>query len=81
MVSFGTRIKVMRTIRDISQTALAKAVGISQYDISAFENDRALPSHETLSGLQTALKVNFSYPITIHPDGVLECSLPEQSTN
>lgn len=77
MVSFGTRIKVMRTIRSISQTALAKAVGLSQYDISSFENDRTLPGPDALTGLQAALSVNFNQPICIQPDGRLDVSPPD----
>ncbi len=79
MVSIGTRIKVMRMIRSLSQTGLAKAAGVGQYDISAYENERSLPSSETLGNIQVALHVDFSQPITIQPDGRLECSAPEKN--
>jgi len=77
MVSLGTRIRFMRLVRGLSQKQFAQAVELGQWDVSAYENDRHVPTPEKLNDIARALAVNFNQPICIQPDGRLDVSPPE----
>jgi transcriptional regulator with XRE-family HTH domain len=46
---YGTFIRQVRRSRGLSQQALAEIVGIGQPNLSAYENDRQLPSVDVLN--------------------------------
>ena len=56
----GERIKAMRTQRCISQSEMAKILGISQAHFSNIENGRNNISLENLFALQDAFKVRMA---------------------
>ena len=44
MLNYGESLKYQRELKKLSQTQLAKATGISQQNISAWENNSYLPN-------------------------------------
>ncbi len=46
---YGTFIRQVRTSRGLSQTDLARIIGIEQPNLSAYENDRQMPSADVLN--------------------------------
>jgi len=46
---YGEFIRSVRTSRGLSQSELARVVGIAQPNLSAYENDRQVPSVDTLN--------------------------------
>jgi transcriptional regulator with XRE-family HTH domain len=51
---YGTFIRGLRTSRGLSQAALAEVVGISQPNLSAYEQNRRIPTLDTLNRLVVA---------------------------
>jgi transcriptional regulator with XRE-family HTH domain len=51
---YGAFIRALRTSRGLSQGALADVVGISQPNLSAYEQDRRSPTLDTLNRLVVA---------------------------
>jgi transcriptional regulator with XRE-family HTH domain len=62
MMTFGKRLKILRTLQNLTQQEVADKVdGISQTTISAWELDEALPSIHKLHLLSKALGVPDSH--------------------
>lgn len=55
-VSVGDSVRILRELQEISQNELAKATGIPQSTISAFENDRVRLGVERAKVLARALR-------------------------
>jgi transcriptional regulator with XRE-family HTH domain len=55
-MSLGSRIRAVRTLRQLSSAELAKAAGVSRGLISQIELDRANPSIDTLRRIAAALE-------------------------
>lgn len=55
---FGERMKHQRSLQNLSQEALAEAVGQSRINISRIENGERLPSVEVLISIANALHVS-----------------------
>lgn len=51
---YGAFIRSVRRSRGLSQTELARVVGIDQPNLSAYENDRQLPSADMLNKIVVA---------------------------
>lgn len=51
---YGAFIRAVRESRGISQDQLARTVGISQPNVSAYEHDRRIPNTDTLNKLLVA---------------------------
>lgn len=51
---YGSFLRRVRTSRQLSQSALAEIVGISQPNLSAYENDRRSPTVDVLNRLVVA---------------------------
>lgn len=51
---YGAFIRSLRRSRGLSQTELARVVGIDQPNLSAYENDRQLPSADMLNKIVVA---------------------------
>lgn len=58
MSDFASRLKQLRTQRDLSQTELAKEVGVHYNHIGRYERSQSKPSAETLTRLAEALGVS-----------------------
>jgi transcriptional regulator with XRE-family HTH domain len=48
-LGYGTFLRQVRTSRGLSQVQLARTVGIEQPNLSAYENDRQVPSMDMLN--------------------------------
>jgi len=70
---YGTFIRSVRESKGISQDQLARTVGISQPNLSAYEHDRRIPTADTLNKLLVACGYQLAAA-----DGarVLYCPLP-----
>lgn len=62
MVSYGTKLKMMRAFLGINQTELARQANLSQYDISLIESDKVLPSPQTKDAFNAALGIRLDSP-------------------
>lgn len=70
---YGTFIRQVRQSRGLSQQALADVVGIDQPNLSAYENDRQLPSSDMLN----KILVGCGYLLTaVAGDEHIVCDLP-----
>lgn len=58
MSNFASRLKQLRTQRSLSQTELAKKVGVHYNHIGRYERGQSKPSAETLTRLAEALGVS-----------------------
>ena len=63
MSAFSTRLKLLRKQDDLTQDALAKAVGISKSTISMYENGNREPDFETLEAFADFFNVDLDYLI------------------
>ncbi|MGD1042389.1 MAG: helix-turn-helix transcriptional regulator [Sedimentisphaerales bacterium] len=57
----GKKIKLARIELDLTQTNLAKKMGVKQKSISRYENGISLPSIETLVKIAKVLKKSAGY--------------------
>ena len=62
-MSFGTQLIKLRKRKNLTQIELADIVGVKQYVISAWENDRTEPSIKQLSALGDIFGVSIDYLI------------------
>ena len=71
---YGELIREARRSRGLSQEQLAAVAGVAQPNLSAYENDRRLPSADTLN----RLLVGCGYQLAAHDGGrgVIFCPLP-----
>ncbi len=60
----GQRIKDLREVRNINQTTLAQALGISSAALSAIEKGKNNPNYETLIGMSNFFNVSIDYLLT-----------------
>jgi len=61
IVDIGSRIKFLRTQRDISQKELAISLKVSNSFLSALESGTKTPSLEMLNSICEALDISVSY--------------------
>lgn len=61
MGSFGQKMKMARISGKISQTDLARRVGVSRRSIFDYENDNAIPRRKTLQKIADELNVTATY--------------------
>lgn len=59
-MSIGANIKNLRKSRDLTQLELAKALGVSDKAVSAWENDSKTPRMGTIEKLAQMFKINKS---------------------
>lgn len=60
LISFGTRLKKYRETNNLTQGHLARIAGITQTQVSHYENGSHLPNLETCWALANALGVSIS---------------------
>ncbi len=61
MVDFGVRLRALRTTNNMTQTQLAKRIGVSKSMVSAYETSMRLPSYDVLIKIAYTLKVTTDY--------------------
>ena len=72
---YGTFVRAVREARGLTQHELARTSGVVQSNISAIENDRRVPSADTLNRLLVAC--GFELAATAG-DVTIYCPLPDQ---
>ena len=60
-LTFGEKLKLLREDKEISQTALGKAINMTQRKVSYMENDKYEPSMEDLKALCRYFNVSADY--------------------
>ena len=77
----GTKIKQLRTQKNISQIALAKQLGVSKSVISSYENNVHLPPYDVLIQMARIFGVSTDYLLgagsnrTINVDGLSDTQI------
>lgn len=77
----GTKLKQLRSQRNMSQIALAKQLGVSKSVISSYENEVHLPPYDVLLKMARLFGVSTDYllgaPIhrTINADGLTDIQI------
>ncbi len=72
MVNFGHKLKLLRTSKKLTQSQLAKRIGVTKSMISAYETSMRLPSLEILVKIACELKVTTDYLLGIDKRNDLE---------
>jgi uncharacterized protein len=65
-----TDIRAERVAAGLSQSQLSRAAGVSQPNLSAYENGRRMPSPEVLDRIRQALRVPLSERLAQHRDEI-----------
>jgi transcriptional regulator with XRE-family HTH domain len=74
---YGGFLREMRTSRGLSQSQLAAIVGINQPNISAYEQDRQIPSLATVNRIVAAC----GYQLQAEAGSArIRCPLPDQAS-
>lgn len=60
-LTFGEKLKLLREEKEISQSALGKAINMTQRKVSYMENDKYEPSMEDLKALCRYFNVSADY--------------------
>ena len=60
-LSFGEKIKLLREERELNQTQLGEAVGMTQRKVSYLENDKYEPSMEDIRALCRFFRVSADF--------------------
>ena len=81
MYDFGLRLKQLREKHNLSQSQVAKRLGITRAAISSYENNISLPSVNVLAELALLYRVSTDYPLGVDNRTaiVLEDLTPRQS--
>ena len=81
MYDFGLRLKQLREKHNLSQSQVAKRLGITRAAISSYENNIALPSVNVLAELALLYRVSTDYLLGLDNRTaiVLEDLTPRQS--
>lgn len=70
---YGAFVRAVRTERGMSQDELAAVSGVSQPNLSAIENDRRVPSADTLNRIVVACGFELA---AVAGDRAVYCDLP-----
>lgn len=62
MITFGTKIRTIRAVHNLTQAEVAQRAKLSRNDIMMFENNRALPTDEAKTKIETALGIDLDAP-------------------
>ncbi len=69
METFGQKVKKLRVKAGLTQTQLAKALGISTSAVSMYEQDNREPNRDTLLALSSFFGVDTDYLLTEKREG------------
>ena len=73
----GERIKELRTLKKLTQSELAKKVGLSYIQIGRYETQKSNPSSEVLQKLAHALDTTTDYLMNGSQDEVVAAQLTD----
>lgn len=62
MISFGTKMRVMRALRNLKQAELAERTQMARRDITLFEKDIALPTPQTQQVIEAVFDIALDAP-------------------
>ena len=71
---FSENLKILREEKGISQTGLAKRLGVNKSLISAYENQERLPSLNVLSKLAYHFNVSMEFLLGINKNKTVDVS-------
>lgn len=77
-MSIGDRIKELRTKLKMTQTDLAKKVGLSYIQVGRYETQKSKPSSEILQKLAVALETTIDYLMNGGSDEVVSAQLTDK---
>ena len=69
-MTIGTRLQNLRKERHLTQTEVAKALGISQQSYGRWETDKVKPSPAKLTQIATYFDVSTDYLLNSYTDGI-----------
>lgn len=72
MILIGKKIKKLRNKYKLTQTELAKRVGVTKSTIAAYENDSRLPSYDVLIKMASLFKVSIDSLLLDRTDAMLD---------
>lgn len=75
METFGSRLKLARTLKGLSQQELGNIIGLTKQSISRVENDKIFVSKEILCNLIINLHININFLLV----GKGEMFIPEST--
>ncbi len=58
MISFASKLVYLRKKKGLTQSELAKKLGIAQTNVSCYESGKTFPKHETLENIANILECN-----------------------
>lgn len=77
-MEIGTRIKELRVAKKLTQTELAKIVGLSYIQIGRYETQKSNPSSEVLQKLATALDTTTDFLMQGNTDDIVSAQLTDK---
>ncbi len=69
-MTIGTRLQTLRKERHLTQSDVAKALGISQQSYGRWETDKVKPSPAKLTQIATYFDVSTDYLLNSYTDGI-----------
>jgi len=78
MSGVGERIKELRTQKKLTQSDLAKAVGLTYIQVGRYETQKSNPSADVLSKLADALETTADYLMNGSQDDVVSAQLTDK---
>ena len=72
MQNFGMRLKLLRTKRGLTQSELAKELGISTSAVGMYEQGRREPDNRLLKKISELFSVSTDYLLSYEDDGPCE---------
>lgn len=60
-MNFGTRLKILRKEKNISQEELAKLIGVSRSSVGNYETNQNMPTAEILDNIANILDCSLDY--------------------
>lgn len=77
-MEIGERIKELRTAKKLTQTELAKIVGLSYIQIGRYETQKSNPSSDVLQKLATTLGTTTDYLMQGNTDDIVSAQLTDK---
>ena len=73
-MTFGTRLRILRLQKDLTQADLAKSLGLGESTVSFYESDKREPDYRTLKQIANFFGVSTDYLLcqTNNPKRIIE---------
>ena len=82
MVDFGNTLKILRLRENLTQSQLAKKLGLSKSVVSAYENGVRMPSYYVLIRISKVFNVSTDYLLGLEPKNRIDLSgLSQEETD